>query len=155
MGKGAPWGNNAGLGRQPRGHTDRDTQTHLDTQSQTLGNRDTWIQKHTHRYRHTIAPGHTGILGYTDMDPQSGQTRDQEDTHRQIKIHMEQTQTHNQGRRVVDAQRHRHTVTDTANKPGHTDTVTRTENQIKIRDMPVHRHSQTHTDRYPPRATHK
>ena len=70
----------AGLGQQPQAtqaRTLRRTWIH----SQILGDRDTWIQKHTHRYRHTVASRHTGIPGYTDMDPQSGQTRDQEDTH--------------------------------------------------------------------------
>lgn len=83
LGKGALWGgrHERRAGTTATGNTSQDTQTHLDTQSQILGDRDTWIQKHTHRYRHTVASRHTGIPGYTDMDPQSSQTRDQEDTH--------------------------------------------------------------------------
>ena len=81
LGKGALWGSRheRRAGTTAAGNTSQGTQTHLDTQSQILGDRDTWIQKHTHRY--TVASRHTGIPGYTDMDPQSGQTRDEEDTH--------------------------------------------------------------------------
>lgn len=43
--------------------------THLDTQTQTLGNRDTWTQKHMSRKRLAIVPGGTDILGYKDIDP--------------------------------------------------------------------------------------
>lgn len=89
--------------------TGRDTQTHLDIQSQILGDRDTQIEKHSHTGTDTLL--HQDTQAYLDT---------QIWTHSQVRPRIKKTHTSSdtdsRRPRDVDTQ----TETGTADEPGHT-----------------------------------
>lgn len=129
----APPGGADSKGRGTR--LDQDTQTHLDPQHRTLGDRDTWTQKYTHADtdtrgadRHTIRDIGMGLHRDGGMLPEVQQT------------HLD-IQPRRRGHKIrLKPQRHARTYTQL-------DAWVPTESHPQISRCPDAPSSQTHTDR--------